>query len=378
MKTVDFYKHNLDTEEINSVVETMHGTFLTTGPKTKLFEDKFSKYLGVDFTIGMTSWTNSAFLVLKAWGIKEGDEVIVPAATFIASANVVEHCGAKPIFIDSELSTGNIDLDKLESLITNNTKVIMPVHLYGHMVDMKRLRKIANKYNIKILEDCAHCIEGSRDGIQPGQLSDAACFSFYATKNITCGEGGAVVTNDSSLVDKLKLLRLHGMDKSAADRYSGTYKHWDMTELGYKSNMNDIQASMLIPQLNKIDDVLKIKEEICNYYEKSFNDANIEYMKVLPNTISARHLFTILAPEGKRDDLLSFLQEKGIGVAVNFRPVHLMQYYKDKYGYNLGAFPIAEQIGDRTITIPMYPKLLKEEISYVVNSVIEGFKKLND
>ena len=217
---VPFYQHNLGEEEVQAVTEVLRSVFLTTGPRTKQFEENFAQYLEMPHAVGMTSWTNAAFLVLQAWGIGPGDEVIVPAMTFIASSNIVIHCGAKPIIVDVNEVTGNIDPKAVEDAITPATKAIIPVHMYGQMADMKALRAIADQHQLKILEDCAHCIEGNRDGYRPGQLSEAAAFSFYATKNITCGEGGAVVSKDEQLIEDLRLLRLHGMSKSAADRYN--------------------------------------------------------------------------------------------------------------------------------------------------------------
>jgi len=367
---VEFYKHNVGAGEIKAVSNALTSTFLTTGPITKEFEFKFSNYLGVSHTLGFSSWTSAAFLVLKAWGIGPGDEVIVPSMTFIATANVVLQNGAKVVFCDSESITGNINLDHIESLITKNTRVIIPVHLYGQMVNMRKLKIIAEKYNIKILEDCAHNIEGSRDGYRPGHLSDAAVFSFYATKNITSGEGGAVSTNSKSLIEKLILLRNHGMDKSAADRYSGVYKHWDMRVLGYKANMFDIQAAMLLSQLKKIDQLLKKKESICQYYQQRFDDAGILYPKVIENSISARHLFTILVDPDIRDKVLISLQGKDIGVAVNFRAVHTLSYYQNYLSATKVDLKNAEIIGNSTITLPMYPRLTQKEIKYVADSVI--------
>lgn len=368
---IEFYRHNLGPDEIASIVETLNGTFLTSGPKTRQFEQELASYLGVRLAMGFTSWTMAAFLVLKAWEIGPGDEVIVPAMTFASSANIVLHCGARVVFVDVEPETGNIDVDAVARAITPRTKAIVPVHLYGQMVDMRGLRAVTEGTDIKILEDSAHCIEGTRDGYRPGQLGDAAAFSFYATKNLTCGEGGAVVTNDEELIRQLMLLRLHGMSKSAADRYTKRYSHYDIELLGYKANMFDIQATLLVPQLPKLKHYLTRREAICSGYEKAFMAHEIEFPKVLPGSRSARHIFTLWAPRGRRDDWMARLQEKEIGVAVNFRPVHLFSYYRDSFGYQAGDYPVAEEIGERTITIPMYPRMTDDEVDYVIDSVLE-------
>ena len=287
---VEFYKHNLDSQEIKSVNETLSSVFLTTGPKTKEFETKFAHYFGVKFCVGVSSWTMGNLITLKALGIGPGDEVITTPLTFIATANTIIQAGATPIFVDVEKDTGNIDARKIESAVTSKTKAIIPIHLYGQMSDMREIKKIANKYNLFIIEDSAHCIEGSRDGIKPGQLSTASVFSFYATKNITCGEGGAIITNDEKLYNNLLKFRMHGMSKSAADRYTDVYQHWDMELLGYKCNMNDIQASMLLPQLKKMDSFRQRREKICNIYENAFKDNDeISFPLKLDNTIHSRH-----------------------------------------------------------------------------------------
>lgn len=367
---IDFFKHNLGEVEINEVLKVLNTIFLTTGPFTKQFEESFSDFLGVSHTVGVTSCTAALFLSLKALGVGNGDEVITSPMTFIATPNTILHSGAKPIFVDVEPETGNINVENIEKSITNKTKAIIPVHLYGQMCDMINLHKIADNHGLFIIEDAAHCIEGNRDGIKPGQLSDTACFSFYATKNITSGEGGAIATNTHELDDKLRKLRLHGMSKSSIDRYTSLYQHWDMEMLGYKYNMFDIQAALLLNQLKMIGERLQRKEDICQKYINAFSKMNgIDLPKTLPNSKHARHLFTIWVNPGKRDHILHELQKAGIGVAVNFRAVHLLTYYQKTFQYQRGDFPIAENIGDRTISIPMYPKMTDDEVNYVISHV---------
>ncbi len=366
---VEFYKHNIGSAEIELLQSTLGSIFLTTGPKTAQFEKLFASYLNCEYAVGVSSWTSGAFLVLKAWGIGPGDEVITTPMTFVATSNIIVQVGAKPVFVDVEPATGNMNLDLLEAAITPRTKAIIPVHLYGQMVDMKRLRKIADQHGLKILEDCAHCIEGTRDGVKPGQMGDAAAFSFYATKNITCGDGGAIVTNDPVLYEDLARLRLHGLNKSAADRYTGIYQHWDMEIMGYKANMTDISASLLIPQLNKIEQYRDAKESICQRYEQAFASLpNVDFPEVLKGSKSARHIATVWVPAERRDVVLNRLQTQSIGVAVNFRAIHLLKYYRENFGFKRGDFPVAESIGDRTITLPLYPRLTEAEIDHVIGT----------
>lgn len=367
---IEFYKHNLGSDEIEFVSKALKGIFLTAGPLTREFEKKLAEYISCKKVIGTYSCTTALFLCLKALGVREGDEVITTPMTFIATPNSIIEAGAKPIFVDVEKTTGNIDATLIEQAITPRTKAIIPVHLYGHMCDMKKIKVIADKYNLKIVEDAAHCIEGQRDGIRPGQLGDVACFSFYATKNITSGEGGAIATINEKLADRLIMIRSHGMNKEAANRYIGTYQHWEMPFMGYKGNMFDIQAAILLPQISKIENYLKLRKKICLEYEKAFAKLEgIDFLKTLPSTKHARHLFTIWANPKKRDGILYALQKRGIGIAVNYRAIHLLRYYRDTYGYKRGMFPIAERIGDSTITLPLYPRLRNEEIEYVINTV---------
>ena len=216
---VPFFMHDLGRAELDAVAEVLAGPILTTGEWVARFERRFADYLGVRHCVAVTSCTGALHISLLALGLGPGDEVITTPMTFIATATSIIEAGAKPVFVDAEPETGNLDASKVEAAITERTRAIMPVHLYGQMCDMRRLREIADRHNLSIVEDAAHCVEGSRDGAKTGRLGDTACYSFYATKNLTCGEGGAVVTNDDALAERLRLLRLHGINKDANDRH---------------------------------------------------------------------------------------------------------------------------------------------------------------
>lgn len=363
---VEFYKHNIGKEEIKRVNKVLKTIFLTTGKVVEEFENKFSKYLGCKYTIGVTSCTAALHLGLLAYDIGPGDEVITTPMSFVATSNSILHAGAKPVFVDVEPDTGNIDVNLIESAITKKTKAIMPVHLYGQMCDIKKMRRLANKYGLKIIEDCAHCIEAEREGVRPAQLSDVACFSFYATKSLNCGEGGAISTNDSKIVGKLKSLRLHGMDKGAENRYtSKKYHHWDLDILGWKYNLDNIKAALLVPQIDRLDNYWHRRQEVYNIYKDGLKDLN---QVKLPRIIgkSALHLFTIWVDPSQRDDILHALQRKGIGVAVNYRAIHGLKFYKKEFGFKSSNFPNAQLIGDATISLPFYPRLTNNEIKYVI------------
>lgn len=367
---VDFYRHPLGQEEIDAVTETLHSLFLTSGPRTKEFEKQFAQYFPIKHAVGVTSWTMGGFIALKALGIGEGDEVITTPMTFMATANIIFEAGATPVFVDVEPDTGNIDCEKIEAAITPRTKAILPVHLYGQMCDMKRMSEIAKKHKLAIIEDCAHCVEGVRDGVRPGDLSDMAVFSFYATKNLASGEGGAITTNSDELAEKLFRLRQHGMNRSAADRYHARFAHYDMEELGYKCNMFDIQAAILLPQMPRLSERLARREEICQRYNAGFAGAKgIRIPAVLPNSVHGRHLYTIWVRPDIRDEVLAQLQDRQIGVAVNFRSINRLTFYKRLHPD--GSFPNSELLGDSTITLPLYTNLHEEEIDYVIEQTRE-------
>jgi dTDP-4-amino-4,6-dideoxygalactose transaminase len=367
---VEFYKHNLDEQDIARMVEVCRGVFLTTGQQTKEFEQAFAQYLGAGHAVGLTSCTAALHLALLAVGVGPGDEVITTPMTFAATSNAVLYTGATPVFVDVESATGLIDPNAVQRAITPKTKAIVPVHLYGLMADMRRLKAIADGCGAALIEDCAHAIESRRDDVRPGQLSQASCFSFYATKNITSGEGGAVVTNDEAIANTVRVLRQHGMSASAADRYSGTYKHWDLEALGWKYNMTNLQAAMLMGQLSRVEDLWRQRERVARRYEAAFQGVDgVGFPIVIDGAKSARHLFTVWVAPERRDQVLADLQARGIGVAVNYRAVHLLKYYRERFGFTRGMFPEAERIGDSTVTLPLYPKLSDEQIDYVADSV---------
>lgn len=365
---VEFFKHNLNEQDIQNAIDVLHSTFLTTGKVVDEFEKKFSDYIGAKYTIGVNSCTMALFLSLKAFNIGQGDEVITTPMTFIATPNSIIEAGAKPVFVDVEPDTGNINAHLIERAITERTKAIMPVHLYGTLVDMITIRNIANNYKLKVIEDAAHAIEAENAFYKVGDYGHLTCFSFYPTKAITGIEAGAITTNYKGLVDELYMMRNHGMNKDASKRYTDKYEHWEMEMFGYKANMTNVSASLLLNQIDRIDENWQRRNRIAQYYESQFGDM---CMKVPPDCKPARLMFTILVDADKRDDILHKLQDKCIGVAVNYRAIHLLKYYRETFGYKRGDFPVAESIGGRTISLPLYPKLTDDEVEYVVKCVKE-------
>jgi dTDP-4-amino-4,6-dideoxygalactose transaminase len=367
---VDFYRHSLGEDEKAAVRGVLDSLFLTTGQKVYAFEKAFEEYLGVPAVVCTAHATASLHLAMLAAEIGPGDEVVTTPMTFLASANAVVYAGGTPVFVDVEPTTANIDPSAVEAALTPRTKAIIAVDLYGLMADMVALRAIADRHGLTLVEDAAHCVEGRRDGFGPGQLADYGCFSFYATKNLTCGEGGAITAREASKKSLLRQLGSHGMSKNAADRYAGKYQHWDMERLGYKYNLSDVNASLLLPQLPKLEGRLERREEICQRYEAAFRETRGVGFPMVPEGMkSGRHIFTIWVDPAKRDAVLAAIQGRGVGVAVNYRAVHLTKFYAERFGFRRGMFPEAERIGDSTITIPLWPAMTDAQVDEVIAAV---------
>jgi dTDP-4-amino-4,6-dideoxygalactose transaminase len=364
---IPFFMHDLGKAELDAVAEVLANPILTTGEWVARFEQRFADYLGARHAVGVTSCTGALHLALLALGIGPGDEVITTPMTFIASATAIMEAGAKPLFVDVEPETGNLDARNIEAAITERTRAIVPVHLYGQMCDMRAIRKIAESYGLKVVEDAAHCVEGMRDGIHTGELGDAACYSFYATKNLTCGEGGALVTNDDELAAKVRLLRLHGMNKNANDRHREGYKHWDMTVLGWKYNMDNIQAALLLPQMDRLEENWRKRRDLAEKYEaKLWDIPNLSRPKTLPLVEHAWHLFPVWVGDGRRDRVIAELQKAGISVMVNYRAIHLLTFFRETFSFIPGDFPVAERIGDASLSLPFYPNMPLDHVDRVV------------
>ncbi|MGH7004342.1 MAG: DegT/DnrJ/EryC1/StrS family aminotransferase, partial [Alphaproteobacteria bacterium] len=334
------------------------------------FERRFAEYLGRRHALAVTSCTGAMHMALLALGIGAGDEVITTPMSFIATSTAILEAGAMPVFVDTESDTGNIDAARVEAAIGPRTRALLPVHLYGQMCDMRALRAIADRHGLVIIEDSAHCIDGLRDVVGPGDLAEAACFSFYATKNITCGEGGAIVCDDDITDEKLRLLRVHGMNKTGYDRAREGYSHWDMTLLGWKYNMSNIEAALLLPQFDRIAPKLARRHALAARYEERLSEVpGIRIPASRANTVHARHVFTIWIEDGHRDRIIEQLKAERIGAVVNYRPIHLMSYFRERFGYRPGMYPIAEGIGEHTISLPFYPGMSEQQVDIVVDAL---------
>ncbi len=371
-KRIEYCKHNLGAEELGRIERVFGSLFLTTGDEVAEFERALASYLGLPSAIAVTSCTAAMHLALLAGGVREGDEVVTSPLTFIGTPNSIVMAGATPVFADVDRATGNIDPRAIEAALTGRTRAILPVHLYGQMADMTAISEIARRRGLAVVEDAAHSLEAEWNGGKPGMLGDYACFSFYATKNISSGEGGAISAKTEDAAELLRKLRLHGFDKSASERYTNHFERYDVDILGWKYNMDNIHAAILVEQMKKVEGLLARRGEIYRRYAEGFSGVDgIELHAVRPETRHACHLFTILVDASRREAVLEELQNRGIGVSVNFYPAHLMTYYRERFGCRPGMYPAAEEIGSRTISLPLYPKLAEDEIDFVIDTVID-------
>jgi dTDP-4-amino-4,6-dideoxygalactose transaminase len=372
---VEFYKHDLGEAEIASVTKTIGSLFLTLGPRVREFEAAFGAYLGQPHVVGVSSCSMGLVLALAAHGIGPGDEVITTPMTFVATPNAALVLGAVPVFADVERTTGLIDVAAVRAAITPRTRAVVAVHLYGQLANMLELRALCDRHGLLLIEDAAHSVEAERDGVRVAQLGDAAVFSFYATKTMTCGDGGAVAVRDAAIADRLRRLRHHGTTKSAAERHGGTYQHWDMVELGFKAAMTDIEAALLLPQIDRLNQRRDRRQAIVERYYRALGARpDIELLSYSGR--SGHHLMTALVAASLRDRCLVRMSERGIGVAVNYRAVHTLTYYRDRFGYRREACPVAAEIGDRTLSLPLWPAMTDVEVDRSASFLCETLSEV--
>ncbi len=378
-----FGNPNIGEEEINGVVETLKSGWLTMGPKCLKFEEEFRNYVGAKFALSVNSCTTALFLSEVAAGLKEGFEAVTTPMTFSATANTIVHSGAKPVFADIEKETFNISPREIEKKISKKTKAIVPVHFAGLPCEMDEIKKIAEDKKIMVIEDAAHAAGAEYKNKKIGSLSDASCFSFYATKNLAIGEGGIITTNNEELSKKISILRMHGMDKSAWDRYSKTgFKQYRIVEAGFKANMTDVQAAIGLPQLKKLDFHNSQRQKIAEKFEKELDIDGIILQKRKKDRKQVWHFFPILIDPKKlkveRSRIVDAIQAENIGVTVNYTALHLEPFYQKKFGFKRGDFPNAEFVSDNEISLPVYPKMTEENIEGIcraIRKVIEYYKR---
>jgi dTDP-4-amino-4,6-dideoxygalactose transaminase len=340
------------------------------------FERMLAEYLGAPECRCLSSCTAALILSLQVLGIGPGDEVLVPAMTFVASANAVEHAGAMPVLVDSLPETGLIDLDAAEAAITPRTKAIMPVHMAGRPVDMDRLAALRDRHGLRVVEDAAHAVGAEWRGRKIGSLGNLTAFSFYVTKNITTIEGGALVTEDAEIAVEVERLALHGLSLGAWQRFSDAgFRHYEVVRPGFKYNMTDVQAAVGLHQLGRLEEWIKRREELWERYDELLEGLPLRTPPVAEeHTRHARHLYQVLLERHTpltRDELLAELTRMRIGTGVHYRGVHLHPFYRDKYGLKPGDFPVATEISERTLSLPLSPKVTEADQDDVVGALRE-------
>jgi dTDP-4-amino-4,6-dideoxygalactose transaminase len=364
-------------EEIAEVLDSLRSGWLTTGPKTKRFEEEFAAFIGGKTeAIAVNSATAGLHLALEAVGIDPGDEVITTPYTFTATAEVVRYLGADPVFVDIDPATFNIDPDRIEAAITPRTKAIVPVHIAGLACEMERILAIARKHGLKVVEDAAHALPSTVNGSLIGSLdSDATVYSFYATKTITTGEGGMVVTRDPEVAKRCRVMRLHGISRDAFDRYTSKKPSWhyEVVAPGCKYNMTDLAASIGIHQLNKARVFQEKREVMAARYDSAFAGLPVVLPPKAPiGDTHAWHLYVIRLTENApvcRDRFIELMAEKGIGCSVHFIPLHLHPYWRDRYSLEPGHFPCALRNYQTAVSLPLFTKMTAEDQQRVITAV---------
>lgn len=365
----------IEEPEIREVEKTMRSFWLGTGPRVARFEEAFKDYTGASFAMALNSCTAGLHLSLIVSGVGPGDEVITTPLTFCATSNTIIHAGAKPVFVDVERGTMNVDPALIEKAITKKTKALIPVHLAGRPCNMDAIMDIARRHNLIVIEDAAHAIEAEYKGKKVGNIGDLTCFSFYVTKNIVTGEGGMVTTNNREWAEKIKMYGLHGMSKDAWKRYSDEgFKHYQVLFPGFKYNMMDLQAAIGIHQIKRVGKYLQRRNVIWKQYDDAFKDLPVTIpVPAEKNTVHARHLYTLLIDTDRmkitRDQFQEALFKENIGTGIHFISLHLHDYYARTYGFKPNDFPNAKFISDRTISLPLSAKLTEEDVQSVISAV---------
>jgi dTDP-4-amino-4,6-dideoxygalactose transaminase len=374
---IPFFRPSIDEVDVAAVAETLRSGWLTSGPNVRELEAELAAYCGAQYVNAVNSCTAAMHLCLAAWGIGPGDEVITTVYTFSATATVIIHCGATPVLVDIREKDFNIDPESIERAITPRTKAIIPVHFGGEPCAMDEIMEIARRHGLKVMEDAAHSIGTLYRGRHVGSISDAAAFSFYANKNITTGEGGALATNDETLSERVRILTLHGMTKDAWNRFdAGGSWRYDIKEFGFKDNLTDLAAALGRTQLTKIERLLDGRARVAARYFENLRD---EEHLILPGfdeeNRHAWHLFVVRVKNEQspvqRDDVIRRLAERGIGTSVHYIPLHYHTAYRGLGRWQQGDFPVAERVFDGAISLPIYPDMTNEEVDYVCESLSE-------
>jgi len=349
-------------KEKRAVLSVLDSGMLAQGPKVKELEKKFAELCGTKYAVATNSGTSALHTALYALGVGKDDEVITTPFTFVATANAVLMQNARPVFVDIDDKTFNIDPDKIEEKITEKTKAIIPVDLFGHLYDHVKIQKIAKKYGLVILEDACQAVCGERDGKKAGQCGDMAAFSFYATKNLMCGEGGIITTDNEKYAERAKRFRQHGQNEHVKYEY---------LDIGYNYRMMDLQAAIALEQIRRIEEFTKKRQKNAALLSKGLKQiSGIVVPYVVENTKHAFHQYSVLVPAEKRENIVKGLGETGVGCGVFYPvPLHLQPHFK-KFGYREGDFPIAEKISKQILSLPVNPLLSENDIQKIISSMV--------
>jgi len=363
----------IDDNDINEVVKVLRSDWITTGPKIKEFEDALCSYIGCRHCVAVNNGTSALDIAVQALELPKGSEVITTPFTFVATSNAIIYNGLKPVFADICSDTFNIDPEDIRRKITKDTKAIIYVDYAGQPCDIKAIREIADEFDLYLIEDACHAIGAEYEGKKVGNFANLTIFSFHPVKHITTGEGGAVVTDDEGLYERLSLLRSHGIDKDAQDRY-GPDASWayDMKYLGRNYRITDFQAALGISQLKKLDGFIDKRNELALRYQELLGDIDGVTLPVVKGDVRhAWHLFTILLDESiDRDEFFKYMRSANIGVNLHYIPVYRHSYYVDNFDFDAGAFPVTEDVFKRIITLPLFPRMSEHELTYICNKMV--------
>ncbi len=370
-----FHRADLGVEEIEGVVDVLRSGWLTTGPKVREFEREFAAMVGTQHAVAVNSCTAALHLALEAAGLREGDEVLVPTMTFAATAEVVIYFKARPVLIDCVQDTLNMDTDRIEEAITDKTRAIIPTHFAGHPCEMERIKSIARIHGLNVIEDAAHALPARYQGKPVGSIADSTCFSFYATKNITTGEGGMVTTDNAEWAARIRMMSLHGLSRDAWNRYSaeGSW-YYEILSPGFKYNLTDMAAALGLAQLKKCDRFWKARERYAALYHEGFQDLpEVICPNAAPHVQHAWHLYVIQLDLDRlritRNEFIRRLQQAGIGCSVHFIPLHLHPYYRDTWCYRPDDLPVSNKVFQSILSLPLYSKMAEADVYRVIETV---------
>lgn len=378
---IPFFRPDVSTDEIRAVTDVLKSGWLTTGPRVAKFEKKFTAYKKSSYALAVHSCSAAIHLSLKAMDFQPGDEVITTPLSFPSTATMIHQAGLKPVFADVHPETLNIHPGEILKKISHRTRVVIPVHLGGNPCDMKKILSIAKNYKLKVIEDCAHACESMFGKKHVGTFSDAGCFSFYPSKNLTSADGGMVTTNDKKLAEKIRLLRYHGMNQNTWQRNrKKNMAQMDIFLPGFKYNMNDLQAALALVNLKHVEEKWNRRKKIAERYDEAFrNEELFSPVKNFSTNKNAHHLYIIQLQLEKlkksRDEIIAILSEKGVQCSVHFYPIHLYTFYREHYDYKSGDYPMAEKASRRIISLPIFPTMHDSEIEFVIGTITKTIRQ---